>query len=79
MKENKNRFPIGKVIAIVIIVLAVAALVKPELLFFRSPAQQAVIAQFQQTFFTSYMPVQAQEGGFDVLNLVAVALLLGEC
>ena len=79
MKEAKKRFPVGRAVGVAVILLAVAVLVKPELLFFLNEGQQAVIARFQQTYFTQHMPVQAGEGGFDPLSLAALALLVGEC
>ena len=62
-----------------IIVLVVAGMIKPELLFFLNEGQQAVIADFQNTYFTRHMPVQTEGGGFDAMSLVALAVLLAEC
>lgn len=74
-----KKVPVGKLIAVAIIVLVVAALANPGLLFFLSPAQQQVLAEFQQTYFTSAMPISGPEGGFDFLRLAAVLLLFAEC
>lgn len=80
MQENKHKkFPIGKVIAIVIIVFAAAAMAEPSLLFFLSPAQQGVIADFQRIYFTSTSPLSGPEGGFDWFRLLALAVLIAEC
>lgn len=37
-----------------------------------------MIADFQNTYFTKHMPVQA-DGRFDAMSLVALALLIAEC
>ena len=78
-KKTQNNFPAGKVIAIVIIALAVAALANPGLLFFLTPAQQGVIADFQKTYFTNNLPLSGPEGGFDTFRLLALAVLVGVC
>ncbi|MEG1790615.1 MAG: mechanosensitive ion channel family protein [Oscillospiraceae bacterium] len=80
MKQRpRNKTPVGKLIAIAVILLACAAIMKPTLLFFLTPAQQQVLADFQQTYFTNLMPVSGPEGGFDWLRIVALILLIGEC
>lgn len=38
MKENRKKLPVGKVIATAIILLVIAALANPKLLFFLNPA-----------------------------------------
>lgn len=76
---KKRHFPIGKLIAIAIIVAVVAAIANPGLLFFLSPAQQQVIAEFQTNYFTSRNPIQAGNGSFDPLCLVSLAILVAEC
>ena len=79
MEEKKRKtFPVGKLIAILIILVVVAALANPGLLFFLSPAQQAAVAGFQANYFNANNPLQGQGGGFDPLRLGALALLLGE-
>lgn len=78
-KKTHKKFPAGKVIAIVIIALAVAALANPGLLFFLTPAQQGVIADFQKTYFTGNLPLSGPEGGFDAFRLLALAILVGVC
>lgn len=78
-KETKKRLPIGKVIAIAVILLALAALVNPGLLFFLTPAQQQAVSDFQSTYFTANNPIQAGKGSFDPLCLVSLAILLAEC
>ena len=78
MDRKKKKFPIGQVIAAVIIVLIAAAVINPDLLFFLTDGQRAVIADFQNTYFTKHMPVQA-DGRFDAMSLVALALLIAEC
>lgn len=78
-KNQKKRLPVGKLIAIAIIVLVVAAMANPGLLFFLSPAQQQVVAEFQATYFTPYNPIQTGGGSFDTLRLGALALLVAEC
>lgn len=78
-EKKKKRFPIGKVIAIVMILLVVAAMANPGQLFFLTPAQQTAIAEFQATYFTARNPIQPGEGAFDPLCLVSLALLMAEC
>ena len=78
MDRKKKRFPIGQVIAAVIIILIAAAVINPDLLFFLTDGQRAVIADFQNTYFIKHMPVQA-DGRFDAMSLVALALLIAEC
>ena len=79
MKETKKKFPLGKLVIAIVIVLIVAAMVDPALLFFLNEEQQAVIADFQYTYFTRHMPVQTGDGGFDAMSLVALAVLIAEC
>lgn len=80
MKEKQHqKIPVGKLIAIAIVILVVVSLANPALLFFLSPAQQQVLADFQTTYFTSALPMGAATGSFDPLRLVALTLLLAEC
>ncbi|MEG1579216.1 MAG: hypothetical protein RR336_10665 [Oscillospiraceae bacterium] len=80
MKENAHKeVPVGKLIAIAIVVIVVAALMNPRWLFFLTLEQQQVIADFQKTYFTSALPISGPEGGFDWLRLGALALLFAEC
>lgn len=79
MQKKHNRVPTGKLIAVAIILLVVAALAKPSLLFFLTPARQQVLADFQTTYFTNAMPIQTGSGGFDWLRLFALVLLVAEC
>lgn len=79
MKKERAKFPIGKVVAIVIILLVVAAMANPGLLFFLSPAQQSAVAAFQANYFTARNPIQTGEGSFDPLCLVSLAVLIAEC
>lgn len=56
-KEKKTKkFPIGKLIAVIIIALVAACVINPGLLFFLTPEQQQVIAEFQKTYFTTRNP-----------------------
>lgn len=80
MQQNKKtRFPTGKIIAIVIILLAVSVMANPGLLFFLAPTQQQAIADFQATYFTARNPIQAGDGSFDPLCLLSLAVLMAEC
>ena len=79
-KEKKTKkFPIGKLIAVIIIALVAACVINPGLLWFLTPEQQQVIAEFQKTYFTTRNPVQTEGGGFDPLVLVSIVILLAEC
>lgn len=78
-EKTRKRFPIGKLIAIAIVVMAVAALTNPTLLTFLTPAQQQALADFQTTYFTSAMPLGDASGSFDPLRLAALVLLVAEC
>lgn len=79
-KEKKTKkFQIGKLIAVIIIALVAACVINPGLLFFLTPEQQQVIAEFQKTYFTTRNPVQTEGGGFDPLVLVSIVILLAEC
>ena len=78
MNRTKKKFPVGQLIAAVLIILIVAAVINPDLLFFLSERQRKVIADFQYTYFTKHMPVQA-DGRFDAMSFVALALLIAEC
>lgn len=79
MKESKRKFPIGRFIAIAIILLVVAALFNPSLLFFLTPGQRQVVADFQTTYFAANNPVKGEGGDFDPLRLASLALLVAEC
>ena len=79
MKKAKSRFPVGKIIAAVLIFCVVAAVLKPELLFFLSPEQQEAVARFQADYFTAKNPIQSGDGAFNPQSLLALALLIGEC
>lgn len=62
-KERQHkRFPVGKLIAVALIVLVAACVINPKLLFFLTPEQQQVIADFQSTYFTSRNPIQGGGG-----------------
>lgn len=78
MKKNK-KLPLGKIIAILIVVVVVIALMNPQLLFFLSPSQHLVIAEFQKTYFTNLMPFSNEGEGFDVFRILALAVLIAEC
>ncbi|MEG1687371.1 MAG: mechanosensitive ion channel family protein [Angelakisella sp.] len=79
MKETKKKpLPVGKIIAILLIFVVVAAVVQPSLLFFLNPAQQQVIADFRYTYFTKAMPETAG-GSFDWMRLVAITILVAGC
>ena len=78
-KRRKKKFPIGKLIALVIIALVVLGVLNPKTLFFLNPAQQQVIDDFQLTYFTAHNPLQSSSGSFDPLCLVSLALLAAEC
>lgn len=80
MKKNiVKKFPVGKLIAVALIAAAAAAVIDPGLLFFLTPEQQGVVAQFQATYFTARNPIQSEGGGFDPLCLVSLVLLVAEC
>lgn len=78
-EQTKNRLPVGKLIAILIVLAAAAALFNPALLFFLSPAQQQAVAEFQAVYFTANNPIQAGGERFDPLCLASLAVLIAEC
>ncbi|MDO4269898.1 MAG: mechanosensitive ion channel family protein [Eubacteriales bacterium] len=78
-REVSKKFPVGKFIAVIVILAVVAVMVNPSLLFFLTPAQQNVIVQFQATYFNQNNPIQSSDGRFDLLGLTALALLAAEC
>ena len=78
-RKKKQKFPIGKLIALIIIVLIVIGVLNPQMLFFLTPAQQEIINDFQMTYFTAHNPIQSSSGSFDPLCLVSLALLAAEC
>lgn len=77
--KRTKQFPAGKIILALVILGIVAGLVNPHILFFLTPQQQAVVAQFQETYFTSNNPIQSSNGSFDVLSILSLAILFGEC
>lgn len=80
MTEQKHKkFPVGKLIALLLLVLVVAAMANPGMLGFLSPDQQQALADFQANYFNANNPIQAKEGGFDPLALLSLALLVAEC
>ena len=80
MNENAyKKVPAGKLIAIAIVLVVVAGLTNPRWLFFLTVEQQQVIADFQNTYFTSALPISGPEGGFDFLRVGALVLLVAEC
>lgn len=79
MSKEKKKIPVGKLIAVVIVIMVAACVIEPSLLFFLSPEKQDVIRKFQETYFTTRNPIQTQGGGFDPMVLVSIALLFAEC
>lgn len=79
MEKAHKKFPIGKILAVLIVALAAAALINPGLLFFLTPAQRGVVADFQRTYFTDVMPAAGSDGGFDGFRVLALAVLVAEC
>lgn len=79
MEKTKKKLPIGKIIATVIIALVILATFIPEALFFLTPAQQKVIADFHTTYFANSVPVEGESVGFDWLRLVAIVILFAGC
>ncbi|MEG2989045.1 MAG: mechanosensitive ion channel family protein [Oscillospiraceae bacterium] len=80
MNENTHKkVPVGKLIAIAIVVIVVVAMMNPHWLFFLTPEQQQVIADFQRTYFTNALPISGPEGGFDWLRVGALVILFAEC
>ena len=78
-KKTHKKIPIGKLIAVIIIALVAACVINPQLLFFLTAEQQAVIADFQKTYFTSRNPLQSEGGGFDPLSILSLILVVAEC
>ncbi len=78
-KTTKNGFPVGKLIAIILIVLLVAVLSQPKLLFFLNEYQQDALSAFVKNYLSAYQPLQDAEGGFDFLRLLALVLMAFGC
>ena len=79
MKKRKKKIPVGKIILLLLVVAVIAAMISPGLLFFLTPAQQEVIAEFQTTYFASRNPIQSSAGAFDPLCLVSLLILAAAC
>lgn len=80
MQESKHKkFPIGRIIGVMIILLVAAAVFFPKALFFLTPDQQKVLQDFQTTYFAQSVPVEGEPQGFDWLRLAAIAILLAGC
>lgn len=79
-KEKLKRFPVGKLVAILIIALTAGSLVAPQLPFFLTAEQQQALAEFLKTHFIAVNPLASLESAdFDPMRLVAPALLVAEC
>ena len=76
-ERRKNRT--GKLILMIIVIVVVAGMLNPGFLFFLTPAQREVVAEFQKTYFTSRNPIQSAGGEFDPFCLISLALLVAEC
>ena len=77
MKKDTKRFPV-RVVVIAVILLAVAGILWPNVLFFLSPEQKAQVAQFRLNYFTVHNPLGDGVNGFDFRMLLTLVLLIGE-
>ena len=75
-QPNKNA---ARIIGILVILLILAVLNAPQLLFFLTPAQQEAIRLFHETYFSQYVPVQGKNGGFDWLRIVSLLFMIAAC
>ncbi|MBP5153771.1 MAG: mechanosensitive ion channel family protein [Lachnospiraceae bacterium] len=76
-KEAKSS--VGRIIGVILILLIVAVVCAPQLLFFLTPAQQEAVRLFHENYIGKFMPVRAEDGSFDWMRLVALAFMLAAC
>ena len=83
MDENTNRkikkTAPGRLIGIILILLILLILNFPKLCVFLSPSQQEAVRLFNETYFGNFMPMKSETGGFDLMRLVALVLMILGC
>ncbi len=75
--NNSKKLPMGKIIAIIIILIVATAVFAPSALFFLSETQQEALTEFHTVYFKGRNPLSSSDVGFDILSLVSVAILIG--
>ena len=78
-ERPKRRASKGLIVAGIIIALIWAVICYPSLLFFLSESQKDAIRVFHKVYLTSRMPGGKPDGGFDLLRLAALAILIAVC
>jgi len=80
MKQTSHRNSAGNMILVAVIIALIWLLICfPSLLFFLSDSQKDAIRVFHKVYMTSRMPGGKSGGGFDVMRLVAIAILIAVC
>ncbi len=69
----------GSLIGSAVILVLMALLSFPDMLFFLNPSQKEAVTTFQETYFSRYMPIRTESGGFDFLRIVAVIFMVACC
>ena len=77
-KKTGNK-TLTRLIGALIILLIVAVIRWPRMLFFLNPAQQEALGLFRESYLGQYLPVQSEAGGFDWLRLLAVIVVIAGC
>ncbi|MBO4423101.1 MAG: mechanosensitive ion channel family protein [Clostridia bacterium] len=86
MKKNENKTTGRKrnnialrIIGVILIALIIIVINVPKALFFLTPAQQEAVGLFRQSYLDNYVPVKDENGGFDVLRVVALIVMIAAC
>ena len=78
-QNGKKSKGAGRLIGIIVILLILLCLNFPNLCAFLNPSQKEAIRLFSDTYFAGIMPMRSETGGFDVMRLVALALMVLGC
>ena len=69
----------GKLIALIIVLIIVAAFLKPSLLFFLGEKGQAAVQSFTDNYLSAFQPLKDAEGSFDFLRVLALIIEAAAC
>ena len=78
-RKKKNKSNAGRIIGIVVIVLILLLVSFPQLCFFLSAPQKEALQLFNNTYLKNFIPLRAEDGGFDFMRLVALILMIAGC